>query len=183
MLPSSPSRVSGGDAAPDHVSEAWRDVIECLRANQWFMCGRQQRRQGTEARPENADAVVALRVQPGDCASRIEHRLPADLQRSCDVRRDDVVGTVEFGRHTPIVVGQTQTKRREAAHRQQLRESDMPACIRVPLRQHDDSGAMTPARFSWDETTGRTRVVLGVRRGDRAWKVSNCSPSASAPSE
>ena len=65
-------------------------------------------------------ALEALIGQPLNRSPRVEYGLPAHLHRSRDVRADDVVGACEFRWHARIVVGQAQTKRRDAESCQQL---------------------------------------------------------------
>jgi len=67
--------------APDDIGEVRRDVVERLRLDQRLVRRGEQREARPQASCENPDAVVALRRQPCDRAARIEHGLPADLQR------------------------------------------------------------------------------------------------------
>ena len=84
--------------------------------------------------PENPDAFVPLPAQPGDCASRIEHRLPAHLHGARDIRADDVVGPMELGRHSLVVIWKAEAQRAQAVPCEQPAEASVAAGIRIPLR-------------------------------------------------
>ena len=95
-------------------------MIEGLRLNQRLVRRRQQREAGAEAGSENADAFIALLVQPGNRAPRFEHRLAAHLQRARDVGADNVVGAMQFGRHPQVVIWQAEARAGHARHPEQL---------------------------------------------------------------
>jgi hypothetical protein len=101
-------------------------------------------------------------------APRVEHGLPAHLQCSRDVCADDEVGAVQLGRHPPIVVGEGESQRAQAEARHESAEPDMPAGVRIPLREHDDGPPRSPRGAAGREVPGIDQVVVRVRRGERA---------------
>ena len=120
-------------------------------------------------------------VQPVDGAPRVEHGLPAHLQRAHDVRADDVVGARQLRRHARVVVGQAEPQRRDAEPRQQLRQPDVPAGVGVPLRHHDHGRAspaprLRRARGLRREPAGHHRVVGFVRRASARSGTAACRP-------
>src|SRR5688572_29989715 len=92
------AHVTRRQPSPDDVRKPRRDMIERLRPDEWLVRGGQHRQARTEARPENADALEALLRQPGYRTTRVHHGLPADLDRSHDIRAHDVVRPRELFR-------------------------------------------------------------------------------------
>jgi len=105
------------------------------------MSGREQRQTGSQTRPENADARIALLRKPADRTTCVEHRLPVGVQRPADVGTDDELGARKVRRPPFIVIGQTQPHGRETKTREQLAQAYVAAAVGVPLRQHEDGTA------------------------------------------
>ena len=129
MAVESLAHVARRQAAPDHVGEVRRDVIERLRPNQRFVRRRQQRETRAEAGAEDADPFVALPRQPLNRAPRVEHRLAAHLHRAGDVGADDVVGALELGRHPLIVIRQARRSALMPLRASSLAQADMAAGV------------------------------------------------------
>ena len=158
------------DPAPHDIGEVRRDVIERFRVDERLVRRRQQREARSEARAENADAVVALHREPCNRAPRVEHGLPAHLHRARDVGRHDVVGAMELRRHALIVIGQAETQRAHPVPVQQPAQTHVGAVVGVPLRKHEHGRAwniLFRARF---EVPAIHRVVFRMRRGKRRRK-------------
>ena len=70
-----------------------------------------------------------------------------------------------------IVIRQADAQRRDAEPREQLRQTDVAARIRVPLRQHDDGAARRRSTSGSRREEARVHeIVLRVRRVERAGK-------------
>ncbi len=177
MWPSRPCpHVRRRQAFPHHVREIRRNVIERRRFDQRFVRRGQHRQARAEARAENADVLIAARLQPVHRAFRVEHRLTAHLQRPADVGADDVVGAVQFRRHAHVVIRHRQPQSAHAEARQQLREADVAFGVGVPLGEQHDGGApivaFASARLLVPDFRGEVArlhdVVRRVRRDERA---------------
>src|SRR5438552_3477796 len=136
-----------GNAAPYDVGEIRRDVIERLRANERLMRRRQQRETRSQARAEDADALVPSRREPGDRPPCVEHRLPAHLHRPRDIRADYVVGSGELGWHSTIVIRQGESEGAHTVQRQQPVQADVAARVGVPLREYEDGRLAEASRY------------------------------------
>ena len=112
-------------------------MVQRLRANQRFVCSRQECEARPEAGAKDSDALVAL-AEPPDGSSRIENSLTTDLHGSRNVRADDVVGAAQLGWHALIVVGQREPQRTHAGPGEDPAEADVAPRVSIPLGQHED---------------------------------------------
>ena len=159
------------DPPPHDVGKVGRDVIERLGSNERLVRRCQQREARSEAGAEDADPIVPLRGKPGNRTPRVEHCLAAHLHGSRDVGADNVVRAVQLGRHAPIVIGQAEAQRAQAAPREQPAQADVAAGTGIPLRQHQDSRTMAAAgRARRGNVAAVDGVVFGLRRRERARK-------------
>jgi hypothetical protein len=55
-----------------------------------------------------------------------------------DVRRDQIIGAVELGRHSLFVIRQGHAQRRHPETIEHFAEIEIRAGFRVPVRQYDD---------------------------------------------
>jgi len=95
--------------------------------------------------------------------------MPIRVQRSADVRADDVVGALELGGLSNIVVRQRKPHGADVESREELRQPDMAAGVRIPLREHDDDRLIGDRpRLPRVEHARGDAVVDVVRRGERA---------------
>src|SRR5207247_8732585 len=111
-------------------------------------------------------------------ASRIEHRLTANLHGPYDVRADDVVGAMELGGHPVVVIRQAQSQRADPVPRQQPAQTNVSAGVCIPLRQYEH-GSLTPTRLALSlvegcrEISAIDGVVFRMRRDEGARKRQN----------
>ena len=174
MWPSSPSRTCRVDRPRHTTSAKYGEMwLSACAVTQRLVRRGQHRQARAEAGAEDADPLVSLIPQPPDRPPRVEHRLPADLQRPSHVRADDVVGARELGRHAPVVIRQAQAQRAHAEPRENPREADM-------ARSRPSSIAPAPAPRACRGADGRAGKYRACTTLFSTWGVTSALGNVSA---
>ena len=182
MWPSSPARTCSVESPSHTTSAKYLDT--------WFRACARISGSWAEVSIARHDPRLVPRMpirsypssrEPCHGPTGVDDGLPAHLDGSRHVGADDEVGSIEGRGHPPVVVRQAQAQGIHAETRQQPAEPDMPARVRVPLRQHHDRptpvlGPALPPRRR--EQPPVDHVVLGMGRGDDAWERNRAGTSA-----
>src|SRR5215469_5950247 len=108
------TNVACGLAMPHHVREIGGGMIKSGDFDAGIMRGREKCVTGTEAGPDNAQALVSLLLKPVEAAADVEHTLARSIERTFDVRRNRVLGAADFSRAADVVVGHAQPQHRNS---------------------------------------------------------------------
>ena len=106
--------VIGWKTCPHNIGDITWNVIKNARVNCQIVRESEKPDATSDARADYANFFIALLSQLTDGGECINHRLPQWLQSSPDIRRDEIISTFKFGRHSFFVIRQSQTERRNA---------------------------------------------------------------------
>src|SRR5207245_9828209 len=116
-------------------------MIKNTDVHRGVMCESEKPNARADTGAQNADAIESLAFQPFHRRARVQHGLAHRLDRTADVRADEMVGTFEFRWSSLFVIWQCQPQR---SHPQAVKDATgfyVTIRLGVPLWQDDNGGA------------------------------------------
>jgi len=133
--------VGGGHALADDVGEIGGDVEEAAGADGFVMDQGDVTHGGANAGSEDAEARVALLLEPAEAAARVLDGLAVGLKREADVGAADLVGALVAAGHAAIVIRQGHFERGDAETGDPFAETILAVPLGIPVGKDEDSGA------------------------------------------
>ena len=115
-----------------------------------------------EARPHNAEPVVALLLQPVQAAADVDHTLPHGIERAPDICRDGVVGSLDLRGLREYRDRACSSAGPQCPAVEHTAQADVGERIRVPVRQQD-YGSPSPRR----KPARVHQIIFRIRRRHR----------------
>src|SRR5437016_6742132 len=168
------ANVASGLTVPDYVGKVGGRVIKSGGPNARIVRAGNEGVAGAEARPDQAELVVALLLEPVEAAADIDHALAHGIERASDVGGNGIVCAANLSGHADIVIRHAQAQDCNIQQVENLAEGGIGDGIRVPVGKQNNSPATTGR-----EPAGIRKIVLGVGRPYRRCETEKvCEGSA-----
>ena len=135
--------VIGGHAVFDDIGEVCGDVEEASGADRGVVDQGDVADGGTNAGAKNAEARIALLLEPAQALAGVGDGLAVGLEGEADIGADELVGALVALDHAAVVVRQAHAQDANSKELQPLAKGALPFPLGVPIGEEDDGGVPT----------------------------------------
>ena len=163
--------VVGGHALADDVGVVSRKMEEAAGFDGGVVHKGDVADRGAETGAEDADARVALLLEPAEAAASVMDGLAVGLEREADIGTADLVGALVSEGHAAVVIGHAHFEDRDADALEPLAEAALAVPFGVPVREEEDGGRFFVGALGigfGGEKLAVNGVVFRPGRGDGA---------------